>query len=62
MTMGYCATCDRLVEIRAREPRRVDKGTPSDLSGQRAWYPVPHTAENDDSGGRECEGSKRTVD
>ncbi len=61
MPSGYCPTCQRLVTIVPREPRRVDKGIPSSLSGQREWYPVKHPASNTDTGGEDCPGIKKAV-
>lgn len=52
MTLGYCAECEKLVAIVARE--LVDPWGPS---LRRNWYPVDH----DDARGKPCRGSKKPI-
>jgi hypothetical protein len=48
---GYCLECDRLTKIE----RRKERGRPA------ALYPEQHPALGEDTGGRECPGTRRAV-
>jgi hypothetical protein len=58
MALALCPHCDRLVRIEAHG-HRVDRDGMT--VRQRAWIVQPHTAVDDDSGGRQCAGTGRTV-
>lgn len=49
MALGYCAVCERLVAIIARELKH-----PGSDSRDRNWYPVPHVRQIHDD---RCGGS-----
>jgi hypothetical protein len=54
MTSGYCPACERVVPI--KPGLEIERG-----KSARYWIILPHPAPDDDTGGRNCDGTGKRI-